>query len=54
MGAIAFIEGERTARRILSHLGLSARAPPRGQPWRPGQQNLAINLDGVDPPVIAE
>lgn len=31
MRLIAFIDDERTARRILDHLGLPARAPPRGR-----------------------
>lgn len=30
MRVISHIEDERTARRILEHLGLPARAPPRG------------------------
>jgi hypothetical protein len=51
---VALIEDERVARKILEHLGLPARAPPRGHPWRPGQQQLAVDddagrFDGVDP-----
>ncbi|MEO6954490.1 MAG: hypothetical protein ABI321_22015 [Polyangia bacterium] len=43
------------AQKILRHLGLPARAPPRGRPWRPGQQLLAIEdglggVDGIDSP----
>src|SRR5207244_1251709 len=30
MRMIALIESEQTARRMLTHLGLPARAPPRG------------------------
>jgi hypothetical protein len=37
MRLIALIEDERVAQRILAHLGLPARAPPRGRPWRPAQ-----------------
>ena len=53
MALIATIEDERTARKILEHLGLPARAPPRARPGRPGQQQLALDqdagrFDGVD------
>ncbi len=53
MELIATIDDERTARKILEHLGLPQRAPPRGRPWRPGQQQLALDddagrFDGVD------
>jgi len=54
MELIATIEDERTARKILEHLGLPPRPPPRGRPWRPGPQQLALDddagcFDGVDP-----
>jgi hypothetical protein len=50
---------KHTARRILDHLGLPSRAPPRRQPWRPGQQvielaDCPIDRDGIDPPFIAD
>jgi hypothetical protein len=53
MRLIALIENERVARKILGYLGLPARAPPRGRPWRPGQQFLAVDdpapdSDGID------
>jgi hypothetical protein len=31
MDLIATIEDERTSRKILEHMGLPARAPPRGR-----------------------
>ena len=46
--------------KILTHLGLPARAPPRGRPWRPSQQQqLALaddadRFDGVDRPAFIE
>ena len=55
MRVVAFIEDERIARRILDHLGLPSRAPPRGPPWTTGQQQLHLDLaafsqfDGIDP-----
>jgi hypothetical protein len=57
MRLIALIEDERVARKILVHLGLPSRAPPRGQPWRPGQQLFAVEdhaagFDGIDYPSI--
>jgi hypothetical protein len=53
MRLVALIESERVAHTILVYLGLPARAPPRGQPWRPGQQLLAVDdhkadFDGID------
>jgi hypothetical protein len=54
MRLVAFIDDERLAHRILEHLGLPARAPPRGR--RRGQQILPLGLDsvdfdGIDPPL---
>ena len=55
MRLVAVIQDERAARRILDHLGLPARAPPRGRPWRvAGQEQRALEdddgrYDGVDP-----
>ena len=58
MRLVAAIEDPAVARRILCHLGLPARAPPRGRPWR-GQRQLALDpkggvADDVDPPNFAQ
>jgi uncharacterized protein YbaR (Trm112 family) len=55
MSIIAIIDDEEVAVKILDHLGLSSRAPPRGRRSRPGQQLLAfeqpgVDLDGIDTP----
>jgi hypothetical protein len=53
MRLIAFVDDERIARKILEHLGLPARAPPRGRAVpRRGQLPLVDERtwDGVDPP----
>ncbi len=53
MRLIAFVDDERIARKILEHLGLPARAPPRGRALpRRGQLPLVDEhtWDGVDPP----
>jgi hypothetical protein len=55
MRLVALIDDERVTRRILEHLGLLARAPPRGR-CRRGQQLLPLgdgtaDLDGIDPPL---
>jgi len=51
MRLVSVVQDERVARRILEHLGLPARAPPHGRPWRPALQ-LALDdpndYDGVD------
>jgi hypothetical protein len=55
MRLIAVIEDERIARRILDHLGLPARAPPRGRPFRPRKQVELSDrdpFDGIDPAVV--
>jgi hypothetical protein len=56
MRLVAVIDNPLVARRILAHLGLPARAPPRGQGSRLGQERLprldpepADAFDGVDP-----
>ena len=59
MAIIGIIDDERVARKILGHLGLSSRAPPRGRPWRPGQQQLALQddaarFDGIDAPATID
>ena len=53
MRLIAVIEDQRVAHRILEHLGLPSRAPPRGRStWR-GQQSLPVHDPfTVDPPYV--
>jgi hypothetical protein len=54
MELVAAVEDERTAAKILAHLGLAQRAPPRGRPWR-AQRALPIDRladDCVDPPAV--
>ena len=46
MSLISAIDDPAVARRILCHLGLPARAPPRGRPQR-GQRQLALDPEGV-------
>ena len=58
MRLISAIEHPATVHRILSHLGLPTRAPPRGPPWR-AQRQLAIaprgdDYDAIDPPAFAD
>jgi len=56
MRVVAFVDDERVARKILGHLGLPARAPPRGL-RRAGLHQLlhldlaAPDVDGIDPAV---
>lgn len=60
MRLIASIDDPDVARRILRHLGLATRLPPRGHPWRPQARLPAVHdppvvdtsatWDGVDPP----
>ena len=58
MRLIAAIEDPRTAARILAHLGLPTRAPPRGPPWHPDAiaglppqpERPHPDYDGIDPP----
>jgi hypothetical protein len=48
MRLIAFIEDPPTARKILEHIGLSTRAPPRGRStWR-GEHSVPVH----DPPLV--
>lgn len=60
MEFIAAIEDADVARRILLHLGLPARAPPRGRPWRrqlglPHHAGTSVGgADGLDPPSAFE
>ena len=60
MRLIAVILDPAVAKKILDHLGLPARAPPRGRARRLGQQELALDgvpdlpdYDAVDP-IFAE
>jgi len=51
---ISIIEDDSVAQRVLRHLGLPARPPPRGRPgWR-GQQELSLEpeyeAELLDPP----
>jgi hypothetical protein len=56
MSIISIIDDQEVAVRILDHLGIDSRAPPRGRQRRAGQQVLAFDpaagddFDGVDPP----
>ncbi|MEO6951933.1 MAG: hypothetical protein ABI321_08975 [Polyangia bacterium] len=57
MRLVSVIEDQRVAAKILAHLGLPARAPPRGRPWRAGQQLLSLRddadrFDGIDSPAF--
>jgi hypothetical protein len=57
MRLVAVIDNPLVARRILAHLGLPARAPPRQRGSRSGQQRLPglvadpehAAFDGIDP-----
>jgi hypothetical protein len=52
MRVLSFIDDARIARRILEHLGLPARAPPRSRRRGPQLLPLAVasaEFDGVDP-----
>lgn len=57
MRLVSVILDERIARKILEHIGLAARPPPRGRPWRAvGQAQLALDdpdrYDGIDEPTL--
>ena len=54
MELIATIEDPDVAAKILKHLGLPARAPPRPPPWRPPQQRLPASDHHVDQPSAFE
>jgi hypothetical protein len=54
MKLIAAIEDPAVARKILLHLNLPTRLPPRGRPRRLlhlGLEPAADPFDGIDPPV---
>ena len=57
MRLVSVIAEERVARRILEHLGLPARAPPCGRPWRSGPHQLELpdrDFDGIDAPAAID
>jgi hypothetical protein len=59
MELLALIEDEATAKQILTHLGLSTRAPPRGRRRRSSEGSKAgvepvEDFDGFDPPSAVE
>jgi len=60
MRLVALIENEQVARRILDHLGLPSRAPPRGAargsagPPHRSLAECADEFDGLDPPFIVD
>ena len=59
MQLIAAIENPDVAARILRHLNLPTRPPPRAPPWR-AQRDLPLverrddAFDGIDPPAFVE
>ena len=58
MRLVAAMEDPAIAAKILRHLNLPARPPPRGRPWS-SQPELAIEqradeFDGIDPPAFTE
>ena len=58
MELVAVIEDAAVCGRILRHLGLPDRPPPRAPPWQP-QQQLALappggGHDGIDAPAYAQ
>ena len=54
MELIATIEDRDVAMKILTHLGLPTRAPPRPPPWRPPQSPLPAFDESVDAPSAFE
>jgi hypothetical protein len=51
MQLVAVIDDPAAAVRILAHLGLPTRPPPRAPPWpRQAQLAFAETHEGVDPP----
>ena len=54
MELIATVEDPDVAAKILTHLGIPARAPPRPPPWRPPQPKLPALDDAIDPPSAFE
>jgi hypothetical protein len=60
MRMVAFVADERIARKILTHLGLASRPPPRST-RRPRHQQLELadadpepNYDGLDSPLLVD
>jgi hypothetical protein len=59
MRLVGFVDDELVARKILGHLGMLTRAPPRGQRHRGPQTELQLDLaptdaDGIDPPLVLD
>ena len=58
MRLISAVEDPAVAARILQHLALPARPPPRGRPWKPQPELVleqrADEWDAIDPPAFAE
>ena len=62
MELIAIVDDEAAARKILDHLLLPSRAPPRNRPWSPQRQLRGVHdppfvdtppsADSVDPPAF--
>ena len=50
MELIATLSDPDVASKILTHLGIPARVPPRPPPWRPPQANLPAFDDAIDAP----
>ena len=51
MELVAVIDDPAAAVRILAHLGLPTRPPPRAPPWRLQTQLAFVDSDpGIDPP----
>jgi hypothetical protein len=58
MRLVGFVDDERTARKILTHLGLASRPPPRNT-RRPRHQQLEfadaeLLYEGVDSPLLLD
>jgi hypothetical protein len=49
MKIIAIIDDERVAVKILAHLGLQTRAPPRAPPWRPRPKHSSGHAEAQAP-----
>jgi hypothetical protein len=55
MRLIGIVEDERIARRILTHLGLPSRAPPRSRASPSLQRELpAPEQEAIDPPLVLD
>ena len=57
LNLVSVIDDERSARKVLAHFGLPARAPPRGraQPRRcQPELDGPTDYDRVDPPLLID